>query len=106
MVYPGPTDSVSVTYGNGYDRCGNLTYKWFDAGGDVFENSYFSSNFTIVDRGADNLQQNLTSTATGTTLYDYLTLVVSLKDYPASTPATFKVKLEYRECFPFNFRGP
>ena len=26
----GPTDSASVTYGNGYDKCGNLTYLWLD----------------------------------------------------------------------------
>ena len=30
LTYNGPTDSASVTYGNGYDKCGNLTYIWFD----------------------------------------------------------------------------
>jgi len=106
LNYTGPTDSISVTYGNGYDKCGNLTYEWFDKRGELFVNPYFSSNFTIADRVADHIFQNLTSTATGTTLYDYFTLVVSLVEYPTATPAAFQVRLQYRECFPFNFKGP
>ena len=30
LVLEGPTDSTSVIYGNGYDKCGNLTYIWLD----------------------------------------------------------------------------
>lgn len=28
LILAGPTDSASVTYGNGYDKCGELTYLW------------------------------------------------------------------------------
>ena len=28
LTYKGPTDSISATYGNGYDKCGSLTYKY------------------------------------------------------------------------------
>lgn len=46
------------------------------------------------------------SAPTGTTLYDHFTLIMRLDDYPASTPAIFRVDLVYRECFPYNFKGP
>ena len=36
LAYAGPTDSASVTYGNGYDKCGNLTYIWHANDGTVF----------------------------------------------------------------------
>ena len=102
----GPTDSVSDMYGNGYDKCGNLTYNWVNTSCKKFENEYFSSNFTIIEDEADQFTQNLTSTRTGTTLKDVATLVISLPQYPSSTPAMFNILLTYRECFPFDFTGP
>ena len=106
LNYIGPTDSVSDMYGNGYDKCGNLTYNWVNTSWKKFENKYFSSNFTIIEDEADQFTQNLTSTRTGTTLNDVATLVISLPQYPTSTPAMFNVLLTYRECFPFDFAGP
>ena len=104
--YTGPTDSASVTYGNGYDKCGNLTYSWLNLTSLPFENENFSYNSTVIDREADTFWQNLTSFPTGTTLYDYFTLKMELVDYPTSMPAIFPVMLTYRECFPYDFKGP
>ena len=41
VTYDGPTDSISVIYGNGYDKCGNLKYEWLDPSGVPFKNSQF-----------------------------------------------------------------
>ena len=35
-ILAGPRDTTSITYGNGYDRCGDLTYLWIDSNGDEF----------------------------------------------------------------------
>lgn len=32
-IYGGPTNSMSVTYGNGYDRCGPLKYSFLSLDG-------------------------------------------------------------------------
>ena len=34
LSLPGPTDSISVRYGNGHDKCGELTYLWLNDLGD------------------------------------------------------------------------
>ena len=36
LDFNGPTDSASVTYGNGYDKCGPLTYQITDSIGDPY----------------------------------------------------------------------
>ena len=44
---PGPTDSISVRYGNGYDKCGELTYLWLDDLGNQFKSAWFQGNATV-----------------------------------------------------------
>lgn len=48
----------------------------------------------------------LTSAKSGITLKDKFIIVISLQDYPSSTPALFEVELTYRECYPNSFAGP
>lgn len=36
LKYDGPSNSASVTYGNGFDKCGPLTYQWLDSEGKEF----------------------------------------------------------------------
>lgn len=49
--YKGPKDSASIKYGNGYDKCGSLTYEWFDTKMQrKFDNPYFSFDFAIAER--------------------------------------------------------
>lgn len=43
LIYLGPTDSTSVTYGNGYDKCGKLRYSYFDLNEVIFSLPDFSS---------------------------------------------------------------
>ena len=40
--YDGPTDSVSLMYGNGYDRCGGLEYNLIDHEGGELNLDQFS----------------------------------------------------------------
>ena len=89
-TYSGPTDSMSVLYGNGYDKCGPLRYRYLDIEGinefslDVFETS------TKLNAGlADNFEMNLVSERTGTTVTANATLLIDLELYPTSTPAIF-----------------
>ena len=55
VSYVGPTDSTSVTYGNGYDRCGNLEYSFLDENGlEVFDLAVFSQETTVNNNLADS----------------------------------------------------
>ena len=49
LIFEGPKDTASVIYGNGYDRCGDLTYLWLDSQGKEFTNMVFSANATVVN---------------------------------------------------------
>lgn len=106
-MYEGPTNSMSVIYGNGYDKCGPLRYSYFQLGGtNDFSISVFQTD-TILNVGyADDFSMNLASERTGTTMTANATLFIDLELYPSSTPATFQVNLTYRECFPVDFSGP
>lgn len=106
LISNGPTDSASVTYGNGYDKCGNLTYIWLDKENNFFENGWFSYNSTVVINDVDMFNMTLNSEPDGTVLRDYFTLVIKLEEYPTSVPASFDLMITYRECFPYDFSGP
>ena len=41
LILDGPKDSTSITYGNGYDICGDLTYQWISKNGEEFINQAF-----------------------------------------------------------------
>ena len=41
QLFDGPTDSMSVIYGNGYDRCGPFTYNFRDLEGVPFDFELF-----------------------------------------------------------------
>ena len=55
LSYAGPTDSISVKYGNGYDKCGELTYQWFDSTGSQIRNPNFSGRAILNQSEADKL---------------------------------------------------
>ena len=90
MEYKGPTDSMSVIYGNGYDKCGPLRYQYLDIDGvDVFSLQVFETE-TILNTGfADDFSMELYSVTTGTTIIANATLRIDLELYPTSTPAIF-----------------
>ena len=106
LIYFGPTDSTSIIYGNGYDKCGPLRYSYIDQDEAEFTLPVFFANETFNENFADDLALNVTSNATGTTLTANATLVIDLEQYPLSTPATFALNITYRECFPDNFIRP
>ena len=41
-TYVGPKNSMSVIYGNGYDRCGPLKYSFLTLDGNKFDLDVFS----------------------------------------------------------------
>lgn len=106
LILPGPTNTVSALYGNGYDKCGELTYLWLDANGKQFSSEWFKGEANSESNFVDSLTLVLHSEPNGTDLHDQVTLSIRLDDYPSSTPATFKISLTYRECFPLVFSVP
>ena len=49
IAYSGPTDSTSVLYGNGYDKCGPLRYRYEDLdGNDSFSLATFKTSTSLV----------------------------------------------------------
>lgn len=58
--YAGPTDSTSVTYGNGHDKCGNLEYVFLDeTATDPFSLAVFSQSTTVNNDLADSFELSL-----------------------------------------------
>ena len=58
-VYNGPTDSVSVVYGNGFNKCGDFEYAMTDKDGVGLSLDMFTLETTYVDGEADILSFNL-----------------------------------------------
>lgn len=78
LDYTGPSDSVSAKYGNGYDKCGSLTYEWLNDAGQAFSNENFSSKYINIINSADAFSYELKSSQAGTMLVDQVTLAISL----------------------------
>lgn len=105
--YKGPTNSISLIYGNGYDKCGPLVFKYLTLDGvDEFNLKVFETNTERHVGFADDFSMSLLSERTGTEMTANATLHIELEKYPTSIPATFQVNLTYRECFPTDFSGP
>lgn len=101
--YTGPKDSVSATYGNGYDKCGALQYTILDEEGNEFISSFFGANTVQNANFADSFDLTLNSDATGNVNKASFKLKIGLEDYPEAISAFFDVNLYYRECFPTEF---
>ena len=63
--YAGPTDSASLSYGNGYDKCGPIEYTLFDEQGQAFSLANFGNSILSVTDNADSLDFGLQSFAVG-----------------------------------------
>ena len=98
----GPTDSISVELGNGYNICGELEYTL--SGADILPDRYLTFSPTLNSGAVDTLAFGLHSEATGSFIPYRMALIVSLKDYPTATSAIIPVIFNYRECSPFDFR--
>lgn len=67
QVLAGPTDSMSVFYGNGYDRCGPMIYDLIFVDGVSFDVDLFDQKLSPVrPTNADILEWELSSEMTGT----------------------------------------
>lgn len=105
MAYKGPTDSMSVTYGNGFNRCGPLRYNYKPLNGNQIVD-VFSNEATHFINNQDDFFMRLASYNKGTTVTANATLTIDLEWYPSSTPAFLQVNMTYRECMPQDFSGP
>ena len=103
VLLSGPTDSISVYYGNGYDICGDLTYT-LDGTNELID-QYFTFTETVNTNAVDTLTFSLKSSPESTynTVSYFMLLTVSLQSYPSATSATIPVKFDYRECAGANF---
>jgi len=86
MNYSGPTDSVSVKYGNGYDKCGPLTCTLLNDAGIPFSLQVFSSSFVAITDRADEISLTLESFADGSVKVANFTMEIKLSEYPKATP--------------------
>ena len=102
----GPRDSVSLMYGNGYDRCGKRSYVIYREDG----TPYMDDAFTIYhygkdSNGADLIALSLLSSTQGPLLTQKMRVDVYLNDYQERTKIQYPMTLEYRECYASRFEG-
>ena len=103
LTLPGPTDSISVLRGNGYNRCGDLEYTLF--GQNSYTDAFMKLTTTVNSGLADTLEFELESyEGFGTYIEYHMSLIAALKDFPTATRAQIPVIFLYRECSPFDFR--
>lgn len=107
----GPSDSISQTFGNGFDICGPLKYEFFyAASGAPLASNHPNFSFSVTANrpySADDFSMKLISEPYGLQITERLRLRVSLTDYTASsTPAIFETTLVFRECVPRSFEAP
>ena len=105
-TYEGPTNSMSLIYGNGYDKCGPLKYSFLDDAGLPFSLFALSNYTSFGYNKPDNLTFNIQSYRSGYDLKANFTLKVELSSYPTSYPYYQTVEVTYRECYPEDFSGP
>ena len=103
----GPSDSVSLAYGNGYDICGPLSYQFTNAGDGLpfafSSHENFSYSVEQMINAADKFNMKLTSVPFGLEIEETVKLEIKLIGYPSSSPAIFNLQIIYRECLPENF---
>ena len=62
----GPSDTASLTYGNGFNICGPLTYTIVNDVDNVFNKSWLEFDYDVVTNQEDTLYINLISEPEGT----------------------------------------
>ena len=84
--YAGPTDSTSLQYGNGYDKCGPIKYTIFDITGQPLDLANFANSIVSVTDNSDSLDFELQSYAEGEIRFENFVILMQLEEYPESTP--------------------
>jgi len=107
-TYSGPKDSASITYGNGYDACGERTYGITDASGNLITAEYISVSSTSNTPGgtADNLTFRVQTDQRRYVGTHDIYLRVGLKEHPLATPALLPFKVTIYECILTSFIAP
>ena len=95
----GPSNTASLTYGNGYDICGPLTYSVVNDIDVVVNESWLEFYFDTVQNQADILFFSLFSEPEGTVHTISLQVKAEMIDYPSARPAYIPFRLRYRGCF-------
>ena len=80
---------MSVLYGNGYDRCGPLSYAYLGLDGQTLSLDVFGQTTDKKLHSFDEISMSLTSYKTGTTVTANATLTIELEWYPSATSANF-----------------
>ena len=102
LSFNGPTNSVSVTFGNGFDICGDLDYTLSVT--NEFTDEYMVFNPVVASGSVDALGFDLESSVFAGIVIPYeIELVATLTDFPTAPSAVIPVTFYYRECFPFDF---
>ena len=98
-IVSGPSDTASLTYGNGFDICGPLSYSLVDSLDNVVNLSWLEFYYDIETDLSDTLYINLISEPEGTIHKTSLQVKAELDNYPMSTPAYITFNVRYRGCF-------
>lgn len=102
LDFSGPTDSLSLRLGNGYDMCGDLEYTL--SGTNKHTDEYMVFSNTVVSGNVDSLSFEVESSVHAGNVIPYaMDLTAALTDFPEATPAVIPVTFYYRECYPFDF---
>lgn len=95
----GPTDTASLTYGNGYDICGPMKYSVLNNLDDVLNESWFDFEYLSFPSQSDKLSLTLKSEPEGSEHNAVLRVKAELADYPSAKPAYIPFNVKYRGCF-------
>lgn len=81
-VYGSPTDAASLTYGNGYDKCGPLSYTLFNEDGTKqVRPSWLIFEYEMRTNDQDDIFINLLAEPTGVTTEITYQLEIGLRNY-------------------------
>jgi len=81
-VYGSPTDVASLTYGNGYDKCGPLSYTLLNEDGTKqVRPSWLNFEYDVRTNDQDDIYINLLAEPTGITTEVTLQLEIRLSNY-------------------------
>ena len=106
QVFSGPTDSVSLKYGNGYDMCGPRSYTILTPLGGVNTLQQLYLNVFASAKTADSLKMTMTTLEQGKEYTLEMTLRIGLADYPEAKSFDAPFKITHRMCWPDRFRVP
>ena len=97
--YGGPSDSASLLYGNGYDKCGPIKYMITDPQGFEFSRPWLQFEYDTEVNAQDAVFINVISEPDGALYVFDLLFKAELERYPSSEAYVAQFSIAIRGCF-------